>query len=461
MRLALAAVLVAGCADSHSAVRGSYVYRYGDGTTVPVDLSRQSFQAYVLQDGGYVVYPHEPVAGTAGGTFEIPDVPDGPFLLRRSFGTFYGVFVPHDAHTVAETWDVLGRPDAAPVLGPTFVELDATGLAAWQADDSLSLDCFGNASELVDPALSPPLTAGATAIQATFDWGEGYSWGAGYVPYLMDATAGDELLIAHASARTSDGVRTSVVTQVLTAAAPAPALGEMPRVTGAFVDVAATLQLTAAVPGDQLAAMLETGITPVDQNVVLVVGPATATGSLLGPELTRMTTRAAAAPLLASAAYGNPFDPAWQPRIAAWYTARRHLDAGQLGTLDIPFAAFTESRSLAGDRFTLEPLTAVSQVTLDGVAVAGQSVRLPPHQAVRLDFVEPAEATRGRVIVWRVDRGVEAAYVELARAPIDLPPDLFQAGGRYAFQVDVFADDGDGRTRSASTYSDAITLLGQ
>ncbi|HSN28862.1 MAG TPA: hypothetical protein VLT45_21390, partial [Kofleriaceae bacterium] len=65
------------------------------------------------------------------------------------------------------------------------------------------------------------------------------------------------------------------------------------------------------------------------------------------------------------------------------------------------------------------------------------------------------------VIVWRVDRGSEVAYVELARAPIELPPDIFQAGGRYAFQIDVFASEPGGRTRSASTYSDAITLLGQ
>ena len=80
---------------------------------------------------------------------------------------------------------------------------------------------------------------------------------------------------------------------------------------------------------------------------------------------------------------------------------------------------------------------------------------------MRLDFAVPAEATRGRVIVWRVDKGLEAAYVELAAPPVDLPVDIFQSGGRYAFQIDVYSDDGAGRTRTASTYTDAITIVAQ
>jgi hypothetical protein len=103
----------------------------------------------------------------------------------------------------------------------------------------------------------------------------------------------------------------------------------------------------------------------------------------------------------------------------------------------------------------------VTGVTLDGVAVAGQTVTIPQKEALRLDFAGPDEATRGRVIVWRVDKQMEAAYISFERAPIDLPPDLFQAGGRYAFQIGVYADDGAGHTRSAGTYSDAITLLPQ
>jgi hypothetical protein len=166
MRLSLAVVMLAACTESRSPVRGSINYRYPDGTLVPVDLSGQLFQAYVLEGAGYVAHPKEPVAGTAAGTFEIPDVPDGPFLLRRSTTGFYGVFAPEDDHEVTQNWDVLGRATAAPVSAPTMIDLDASGMAAWRADDTLFLDCFGNASELVDPELTPPLAAGDTAIHA-------------------------------------------------------------------------------------------------------------------------------------------------------------------------------------------------------------------------------------------------------------------------------------------------------
>lgn len=461
MRLCLAVLVVAGCTASRSPVRGSINYQYPDGTLVPVDLSNELFQAYVREDAGYVPHPAQPVAGTAAGTFEIADVPDGPFVLRRSTTGFYGVFAPHDGHEIAEIWDVLGRPSAAPVSAPTMVELDATGLATWQTGDTLFVDCFGNASELVDPDLTPPLASGATAINASFDWSAGYSWGATGSAYLMDAAAGDALVIAHATTTTTGDVRTSAVTQVFMAAAPTQVAGQASRVTGAFVDVAVTAELTASVPGDELAATLPPGVSPGDQGVVLVSGPGTDSGALLGPELARISTRTANQPMNASIAYGNPFDAAWTPRVTAWYTASRHLDAGHRGPIDVAYTAFTDSAPLSHDQFRLDPLAPVGEPTLDGMAIAGQTVAIPPHQPLHLDFVAPAEATKGRVIVWRVDKGLEASYVEIAAPPVDLPIDIFQAGGRYAFQIDVFADDGAGRTRSASTYTDAITIVGQ
>jgi hypothetical protein len=460
MRLSLAVLVVAACTESRSPVRGSINYRYPDGTQVPVDLSGQLFQAYVLEGAGYVAHPKDPIAGTAAGTFELPDVPDGPFLLRRSTTGFYGVFAPETDHEVTQTWDVLGRATAAPVSAPTMIDLDATGMAAWQDGDTLFVDCFGNASELVDPDLTPPLAGGETAIHASFDWSDGYSWGANGGAYLMDAAAGDELVIAHATTTTAGDVRTSSVIQVLVAGAPTQIEGQASGVTGAFVDVPATAKLTVSVPGDELAATLEDGVSPAAQGVELVIGPGTQSGQLLGPELAQVSTRAAAAPLNASVAYGNPL-ASWTPRVTAWYMATRHLDAGSRGPTDIAYTAFIDSAPLGHDQFRLDPLTPISSATLDGKAIAGQTLAVPQHHPVRLDFIVPAEASRGHVIVWRVDKGLEAAYVEIAAPPVDLPIDIFQAGGRYAFQIDVYSDDGAGRTRSASTYTDAITIVAQ
>jgi hypothetical protein len=461
MRLYLAVLVVAGCTESRSPVHGSISYRYPDGTLVPVDLSGELFQAYVLSGAGYVAHPQTPVSGTTVGTFDIPDVPDGPFLLRRSTTGFYGVFSPEDDHRITQSWDVLGRPGAAEVNAPTMLEIEAGGLTAWQATDRLTIDCFGNASEVVDPTLTPALTAGATTIRASFDWAAGYSWGATGSAYLMDAAAGDDVVIAHATTSTVGGVRSSSVTQVLRAAAPTQIEGQPSQVTGAFVDVAMTAKLTVSVPGDELAATLETGASPGDQGATLVAGPGTDSGALLGPELARVSTRTATQPLDASIRYGNPFDAAWTPRVTAWYTASRHLDAGIHGPLDIAYTAYTDSAPLTHDQFRLDPLTPVAAPMLNGALIAGQTLAIPPHQPLHLEFSAPAEATKARVVIWRVDKSYEAAYLEVSGSEVDLPIDIFQNGGRYAFQIDVYADDGAGRTRSASTFTDAITIVAQ
>ena len=120
---------LAACSQSQSPVRGSYAYHYADGTRVPIDLRGSLFQAYVEDEAGFATYPAEPVEGRADGTFEIPGVPDGPFVLRRSAAGIYGVFTPEDDHDVAETVDVLGRPDAQPASAATKLRLDVMGLA--------------------------------------------------------------------------------------------------------------------------------------------------------------------------------------------------------------------------------------------------------------------------------------------------------------------------------------------
>ena len=289
MRSWLVPLLVAlvGCAQDRSPVRGTYVYRYPDGSTVPVDVSAYTFQAYVSDGTGFSAYPAAPVAGTADGTFEIPDVPDGPVLVRRSFPGYFGQFTAYDDHEVIETFDVLGRPDAQPSSASTRLHLDANGLAAWHAGDWLVLDCFGNASEIADPKLTPALAANATAIHASVAWGNAYSWGPSGGAYLMDPAAGDALLVTHETAHTTGDLTTWSLTQTLDASAPAQVDGQSATVSGAFADVDPTARLTATMRGDALAPTLPPGTIPGEQRVSLLVGPGTRTAPSSGPSSLR------------------------------------------------------------------------------------------------------------------------------------------------------------------------------
>jgi hypothetical protein len=459
--LASLVVALVGCAQARSPVHGSYVYRYPDGSTVPVDLSEYTFQAYVSDGTGFTAYPDAPVAGTADGTFEIRDVPDGPILVRRSVPGYFGQFTAYDGHDVRETWDVLGRPDAVPSSSSTRLRLDATGLAAWQPADRLLLDCFGNASEIADPKLTPSLAASATAIHASLAWGNAYSWGPSGGAYLMDPSAGDALLVTHETAHTTGDLTTWTLAQTLAASAPAQVDGESATVTGSFADVEPTARLTATVRGDGLAGTLPPGTLPGELQVSLLVGPGTSHGAQLGPELAAFWTSNATEAATTTLHYGNPFDPSWTPIVTATYAATRPLHVPGRGIDPVSYAAFSETRPLDGDSYLFEPLAPLGPVTIDGASVDDGAVTVPHSQSVLVDFAQPPDGTSGRLIVWEPESQSQVAYIAFDRAPVELPPDIFENGGRYALQIEVTADDGHGRIRSAGTYTDLFTITAQ
>ncbi|MBV8759438.1 MAG: hypothetical protein JO257_19275 [Deltaproteobacteria bacterium] len=453
-------VALAACSQSRSPVRGSFAYRYGDGTVVPIDMSQQRFQVYVEDADGFSVYPGAPVAGRADGTFEIADVPEGPYLLRRSWGDYFGVFTQADDHAVDERWDVLGRPGAEPASSSTRLQLDVAGLAQWQPADRLILDCFGNATELYAPLVTPGLAPDATAIHGTVPWGTAYSWGPAGVPYLMDAGVDDMLYLTRQSTAINGHVTTRTLTQMLAAPAPTQAADSTTSITGALDDVPATDRIAVTVRGDALASLVPSGTRPTSLAASIVLGPATDRGMMLGPELASMSSTMPTLPARAVLHYGRPFDASWVPAIGAWYTAIRDVQLENGRTIAEPFDAFSETRPLDGDTYTFGPLLAVDHVTIDEQPIEAGGITVPHQQALRLAFTGPTDFTAGRVIVWTTTRK-QAAQVVFDHLPVDLPPDIFEDGEHYALQIDVFVDEGRGHTRKSGTYTDAFSLHAQ
>lgn len=452
-------IALAACSQSQSPVRGSFAYQYADGTRVPIDLRGTLFQAYVEDAAGFAPYPAEPVEGRADGTFELPAVPDGPFLLRRSGAGYYGVFTPQDDHEVVETIDVLGRPGAQPASTATRLQLDLMGMAQWQPSDRLVLDCVANATELYAPAVMPAIAADATEIHGTVAWGRGTSWGPDGVPYLMDAAGDDLLHITRQSAHVSAGVTTRALTQLASVPAPTQTDGGTAAVSGAFVDVPATERIEMTVRGDALASLVPAGTVPSQLGASLVAGPATGRGALLGPELASVTAADATSAVRVRLGYGNPFE--WSPAVGAFYDATREVHVDATHTTTVRFTAFSDTAPLSGDTYTFTPLLGLDAVTLAGASIDSDRITVPHQQAIELSFDGPTDFTRGRVIVWRADRGEAAASVDFDHVPVALPPDIFQDSARYTLQIDVFVDDGHGHVRTAGYYSDAFSLSAQ
>ena len=100
-------------------------------------------------------------------------------------------------------------------------------------------------------------------------------------------------------------------------------------------------------------------------------------------------------------------------------------------------------------------------MTIDGAPLDNGAVTVPHSQSVFVDFVQPPEGTSGRLIVWEPESLSQAAYITFDRAPVELPPDIFENGGSYTLEIEVTADDGHGRVRTAGTYTDLFTITAQ
>lgn len=455
MKLYVAAVALVGCAQSSSPVTAQLAYRYPDGTTVPMDLSHEQYQVLVENGDGYDRYPDQPVVGTVEGTFEIPDVPDGPYWLEASAvgSASYPTLSHQTKHELAKTDDVLGRSDDTPVAAPTPLMVDATNMNPWAASDVLYIDCFENATEASTPMFTPALATGAQEIHGSFDWSgpqDVYSFGVTGRPYLM--RAGDHVTVSHETEVQTTPVSTYRLTQVLTTDAPAQTSGQSATITGAFVDVPATEQLSITVDPT----FAGSSDTSVSWYVTAVAGLGTAQGYTIGPNLFEIFQPAPLSPVTTTVSYGNPFDPSWTPLLQV--NVQRQWT---LGNSTFPISIAYEDRPLPAGSFTFDPLPVASNITIGGYPV-GHTFDVTPGVSLPLDAHVADGTSSIGVTVWHVTDSFPAAagYVFTDHMPIDLPAEIFHSGDRYALEIITYATDGD-HYRASTATTDVFTYTAQ
>lgn len=216
---------------------------------VPVDLTGVSFRAYVTGSGGALV----PVVGTgfANGTFTIPDVPDGPYLLRAD-----RTFVATDAGVVDLGFAQFTRRDAVPLENPVTAQmhLQLSNLIGWQATDQWQLF-----SPIVDDyafglATSHPLAAGSSSMDVTID--------AGDLDTGFNAiTPPDELYVSQLTTTDDDGIPYLSMRRLFSTTTAELVDSETDSITGAFTDVSGAATGTFDFRGSEFWA-LRSSITP-------------------------------------------------------------------------------------------------------------------------------------------------------------------------------------------------------
>lgn len=458
-------LLMPSCGDGMSAVHGKIEYRFVQQEpeqTVPVDLSSYQFKVYV-EDGsrsGFAAYPRSnSSSGSADGAFVVPDVQEGPFWLRYSRDNAEPTFVRAEEHEIAWEWAVLGRPDAAPVTRPTPLFVRASGLAPWMDGDSLVATCWGNATENygVNEVLQPALTPGATAIDASFDWSVPgtYSFGPGGGPFLMNASVDGEFVLARITETIIPSARVRTLVQVLTTPAVTQFDGEATSVAGAFADVSLSNSVNIGVDLDAVAANLPRGLTLNGFGSSLLSGPGALVGLHLGPSLLQVVSTQLTGSFIASASYGNPFDPSW-PVVVVTNINLAHeqleFSLGSLGNL-------WEESLLTNGRYEFKVPPIAQAARINGVLIEGQELAWDGVSPMELSFAVTAEISGVYVTVFRLDDHQSIANFSADRPTLLLPGEVFRPDEAYAFRIGVWwqSPDGEG-SRGSYLMTPAIRL---
>ena len=180
---------------------GTRLFLLADGGTVGSlpNLSTSTIGAWVTLDGGLV---YRTGAGATNGTFVIPNVPQGPYLMRLNSSYF-----ATSSRDLNVDYAVAGRADATPAtIDPTNLTFAVTGLNAWGANDYLALTSF-NAGEgdLVGferyGTLAP--TAGVTSYSGTLNF---FLYSNAFQSVMIDSTRGDTAYLVQQSYYLDGGI---------------------------------------------------------------------------------------------------------------------------------------------------------------------------------------------------------------------------------------------------------------
>jgi hypothetical protein len=414
----------------------------------PVDISGTTIAAYVARPAGG--YDLRPGVGHADGTFRVPDVPVGPYLLQ--VGNRY-VRTSEDVVDMGRV--VPGRRDLVEVslTTPITVHYNLENLAPWgalaPAPGAIGdrIDVFSVEANSWFWGAQGAVAPGATTLASTINL---LGASSKKVPvYALDAARGDRLVVAQQSpATTSSGIRYQAMSRVFESAPISVTGGSSIDLSGAFSDVTqarvvsvswpfATWESTVAADANPRAVAYTDQFT----NRFRVVGQAGGlrygTHELISkPDFVALPV-AAGTPSVSSGrmSFGTPLSGDWGVHWIA--TADRAVPV-QIGNIQGSFIISVRTMAaLDGDVQLTGPQLGLPRSPRIGgqdLFKARMGVGLTP--TLSWDPPSPGPADGYTVMIvqlvgtgnppWRY-----VAFIDTAETSIELPPGILQGGATY------------------------------
>jgi hypothetical protein len=418
---------------------------------VPWDLSTVVIQALVQEGSSWTAFAGK---GQKDGSFVIPGVPDGPYVLAmKGCPGLLCNYVFTSARTLAIGRDNPFREGTVFPMSPsTAIDGNMTSPEPFTADDAIFWYCPNTRGN----AYGPNLVAGDVSFQGQATWRGG----------LVDGTKGDVLWgFVYTQQTTPSGGVYSVVTRSASFPNVEQADGAVTAVTGTF-QAPAMEGVAIDFRASEFSA-LHTAVHPeaMESQVILGVGPASmlsawvGVGGGLGPFLLSLYATGLGSLNLGTVQYGNPFPAAWGEALVAWSLVFPPF-ANQLGPAGGIVVATTPAKASSG------PIRPVVSPVLDP-RVNGKSAFVPLSgisTTPTLSWQAPAIGTPAgyAVNVIGLPRIEYVATLVTTETTITLPPCILSPGGRYTFQITAIVSDGDiasypWRLGSSFAIADAFT----
>jgi hypothetical protein len=294
-------------------VSGTRIGHFKNGP-VPVDLSTTTIAALVPNgSGGYNVLPG---TGTSSGTFSIPNVPTGLYLLQIGAQYVWTSNTMVDADYFADY-----RSDIVPANSSTTITFDLTNLHSWQQTDFLELVCPNNLSFDFFPG-----TVGETTFTGTFP----------YFGNLSVGSEGDQYYVAQLSTQNLGGYAFTGLARYMKPARFNQAQGSNTPINGKLKTIPQNHKFVANINGADLAAQA-LAANPAAVLVNTSVGLSVYPGSFAHGQTTNTTDLVIqqSSPFLMTngnlgqVSYGDPYPSKWPKYLGySWLATTSYTAPG-------------------------------------------------------------------------------------------------------------------------------------
>jgi hypothetical protein len=441
-----------------SDVKGTVVYHYHGEAGVldqPAALTGVQVLAYVMENGAWKPYPG---AGHDDGSFTIPDVPAGPFLVDVG-----GLYLHTTARELDLGADLGGRPDAVVPSNPSLVGGDLQNLSPWSTGDLVEWVSPGAGGVAYGFSNGADLPAGATSIGTlTSDW----------LGSLVDGNKGDVLYVTQLHMQTAATTYYASVVRFASFENIEQVDGSLTSVMGAFTGVPADQTVTVDIRGSEFAKHgkeVNPGATGAAYD--LATAPGAGALGMLGFSADLLDVYPGESDAKVNAQIGNPFPAAWGTTVYA----------GETFNVDFTAQGATAATSQYGSIIVTAPpdqaaagpivpvVTPVLSPTIDGKDAFGavDGLSLTPTLA----WKAPAVGTPSGygVTVYRLSNVGGAsqldyrAYVATTDTSLTLPPDLLEKGQSYVFVITARVspiDMASAPNRASPSWASADAITG-